>query len=101
MVLEARRELATERLQAACVLAVDAPDDGRWEGVREDLAAALVAQDALVMGRWADLLRPVRRYLLPPLADCLWTKGAARSGGASSPGSPRATPKTSRKPSTG
>jgi formylglycine-generating enzyme required for sulfatase activity len=70
-VLENRQGLPGERLRAACVLAAYAEGDGRWEGVRADVVAALVAQDALVMGRWAKMLQPVRRHLLPPLADTL------------------------------
>jgi formylglycine-generating enzyme required for sulfatase activity len=66
-----RRKLPGERLRAAGVLAAYAAEDGCWESVRGDLAAALVAQDALVMGRWAELLKPIRRQLLPPLADAL------------------------------
>jgi formylglycine-generating enzyme required for sulfatase activity len=69
-VLEDRRKLPGERLRAACALAAFA-EQGPWDGVREDVAAVLVAQDALVMGRWADLLQPVRRHLLPPLAETL------------------------------
>ncbi len=69
-VLEDRKRLPGERLRAACALAAFA-EEGPWEGVRVDVAAALVAQDALVMGRWAELLKPVRRHLLPPLAETL------------------------------
>jgi formylglycine-generating enzyme required for sulfatase activity len=69
-VLEDRQRLPGERLRAACALAAFA-EEGPWEGVRDDVAAALVAQDALVMGRWADLLKPVRRHLLPALAETL------------------------------
>jgi formylglycine-generating enzyme required for sulfatase activity len=74
-VLEDRTRPAAERLRAACALAAYAEDDGRWEAVGGEVAAALVAQDMLVMHRWADLLRPVRRHLLPPLADSLMDEG--------------------------
>jgi formylglycine-generating enzyme required for sulfatase activity len=67
--LENRKFLSGERLRVAAALADYEPDNMRWEGVRTDVAAALVAQDALVVARWADLLWPVRRHLLPPLAD--------------------------------
>jgi formylglycine-generating enzyme required for sulfatase activity len=73
-VLEDRQKLPGERLRAAA-LAVLAEEDGRWEGVRADVVAALVAQEALVMGRWTGLLQPVRRHLLPPLADTLAAEG--------------------------
>jgi formylglycine-generating enzyme required for sulfatase activity len=58
-------------LRAACALAAYTPDDGRWEGVSSDVAGRLVGENALVVGRWAEALRPVRRSLLPPLADRL------------------------------
>jgi formylglycine-generating enzyme required for sulfatase activity len=70
-VLENVQRIPNERLRAGCVLAFYAEEDNRWKGVRDDLAAALVAQDVAVMGRWAELLRPVRGHLLAPLADTL------------------------------
>src|SRR5262249_30733218 len=36
-----------------------------------DVAARLVAQNAYVIGKWAEALRPVRRHLLKPLAALL------------------------------
>ncbi len=81
-VLEDRQLSPRVRLRAACALTAYAEEDGRWEAVCEDVAAALVAQDALVVGRWAELLTPVRRHLLPPLADALVAddRGAAQRG---------------------
>jgi hypothetical protein len=73
--LEDRQKLPRQRLRAAAALAALAEDDGRWEGVGGDVAAALVAEEALVMGRWADLLKPVRGSLLPPLAGILVEEG--------------------------
>jgi serine/threonine protein kinase/formylglycine-generating enzyme required for sulfatase activity len=70
-VVEDRKKLPDERLRAACALAAYAEGDGRWEAVRGDVAAGLVAQHAVEMGRWAEALQPVRRVLLPPLADIL------------------------------
>jgi eukaryotic-like serine/threonine-protein kinase len=64
-----------ERLRAACALAAYAEDDRRWEQVRDAVAGELVSQNALVMGPWAEALRPVRRYLLPPLAGFLQDPG--------------------------
>jgi serine/threonine protein kinase/formylglycine-generating enzyme required for sulfatase activity len=79
-VLEGRRRLPRVRLRAAGVLAAHAPEDGRWEAVSADVAAALAAQHASIMYQWAVLLRPVRRQLLPPLADILMDerRGAAQ-----------------------
>jgi serine/threonine protein kinase/formylglycine-generating enzyme required for sulfatase activity len=67
-VLQDRKRDPAARLRAACGLAADAPDDGRWEGVRDDVAVLLVPENVLLLARWADALRPVRRSLLPALA---------------------------------
>jgi formylglycine-generating enzyme required for sulfatase activity len=63
------------RLRAACALAVYAPEDGRWEKVSGDVAGRLVAEHPLVVGKWAEALKPVRRSLLPPLAALLVEEG--------------------------
>jgi formylglycine-generating enzyme required for sulfatase activity len=52
-----------------------APEDGRWEKVSGDVAGRLVAENALVVGKWAGALKPVRRFLLPPLAALLLEEG--------------------------
>jgi serine/threonine protein kinase/formylglycine-generating enzyme required for sulfatase activity len=70
-VLEDAKGDPGRRLRAACVLAAFAPDDGRWEKVRSDVARRLVAENALVVGKWAEALQPVGRHLLPPLAVLL------------------------------
>lgn len=56
-----------ERLRAACVLAAYAPNDDRWSQVSEAVAAAVVTENLLLIGRWADALRPVSTVLAPPL----------------------------------
>src|SRR5262249_45336061 len=53
-------------------------EDARWEKVSGDVTARLVLENPLVIGQWAEALRPVRRTLLPPLADLLEEEG--RSG---------------------
>jgi serine/threonine protein kinase/formylglycine-generating enzyme required for sulfatase activity len=73
--LQDRTKAPGERLRAACALAAYAEDDGRWEGVSGDVVATLAAENALVIGRWAEALRPVRRSLLPPLAEMLLAEG--------------------------
>jgi eukaryotic-like serine/threonine-protein kinase len=70
-VLEEGERLPAERLRAACALAAYAPDDTRWRVVGPDVAARLAAENGLVIARWAEALRPVRQYLLPPLAALL------------------------------
>jgi formylglycine-generating enzyme required for sulfatase activity len=74
-VLEDRGNTPGERLRAACALAGYTTDDRRWEKVSRDVAGELVSQNALVMGQWAEALRPVRRYLLPALSSALLEPG--------------------------
>jgi serine/threonine protein kinase/formylglycine-generating enzyme required for sulfatase activity len=74
-VVEDRKRLPEERLRAACALAEYAEHDGRWQGVSRDVAARLVAEPALEIGRWAQALRPARRHLLEPLAALLVEEG--------------------------
>jgi formylglycine-generating enzyme required for sulfatase activity len=64
-----------QRLRAACALAGYAADDSRWEKVSGYVAGRLAAENALVLGKWADALRPVRQSLLPPLAGFLLEEG--------------------------
>src|SRR5262249_20926011 len=49
--------------------------DERWQKVSRDVTERLVAENALVLGKWAEALRPVRRHLLPPLAAVLLEEG--------------------------
>src|SRR5262249_60610536 len=74
-VLEDRAADPGRRVRAACALAMYAPEDGRWEKVSGDVAWRLVAENALVVGKWAEALRPVRRALLPSLAAPLLQEG--------------------------
>jgi formylglycine-generating enzyme required for sulfatase activity len=76
-VLEDAKADPRQRLRAACALAVYAEDDGRWQKVRDDVAARLVAENRFVIGQWAAALKPARRHLLPPLADLLLNEGHA------------------------
>jgi hypothetical protein len=59
------------RLRAAVALAQYAPDDDRWMQVRADVATRLAAENFLLLGHWADALKPIRRQLLGPLAAIL------------------------------
>jgi serine/threonine protein kinase/formylglycine-generating enzyme required for sulfatase activity len=70
-VLKDRVQSPERRLRAACALARYVPDDGRWEQVGDDLIAKLVTENAVVLGKWSDLLRPSGRWLWPPLARLL------------------------------
>ncbi len=76
VVLQDRTRDAGDRLRAAAALAVYTPSDGRWNGVSADVVARLLAENAVVIGLWADLLAPVGgRVLLRPLAGFLLEEG--------------------------
>jgi serine/threonine protein kinase/formylglycine-generating enzyme required for sulfatase activity len=74
-VLEDQTKAPAERLRAAAALAALAADDGRWEKVQGDVAKALVTQNGLAIGRWAEALAPVKQHLLAPLAALLAEEG--------------------------
>jgi hypothetical protein len=56
-----------KRLQAASALALYDPQNPRWAGIASDVANRLVAENAYVVARWIDALRPVSRQLRDPL----------------------------------
>jgi serine/threonine protein kinase len=58
----------SQRLRLACMLAAYDPDNNLWQEVAPDVAAQLVKEDLFVIKGWIDDLRPVRRFLLDPLA---------------------------------
>jgi serine/threonine protein kinase/formylglycine-generating enzyme required for sulfatase activity len=65
------RDRATDpskRLRLACMLAAYDPDNNSWKEVAPDVAALLVKEDLFLIKQWTDALRPVRRFLLDPLA---------------------------------
>src|SRR5262249_41336341 len=70
-VLLAREKDPDQRLREGCALAKDTADDPRWETVGGDLAAKLMTEDFLVVGKWLDALRSSAGHLLPPLAPHL------------------------------
>jgi formylglycine-generating enzyme required for sulfatase activity len=74
-ILEDRTQAPGHRFRAACALAAYAPEDARWQHLSGDVVGELVSQNALVMGPWAEALRPVRRSLLPPLINTLLEPG--------------------------
>jgi eukaryotic-like serine/threonine-protein kinase len=54
-------------LQAASALALYDPENPLWEKVRVDVVNRLVAENAYVVARWIDALRPAARQLRDPL----------------------------------
>lgn len=69
--LENTRNDQDQRIRAACTLSVFAPEDARWKQVSGDVAEMLVIQKPFVISHWADALKGVGRWLIPPLADFL------------------------------
>ncbi len=70
---------ADQRLRAACALVAYTPKDPRWKKVGGDLAAKLVTENSLVLGKWLDALRPVSGFLAAPLADMIQAEGISES----------------------
>jgi formylglycine-generating enzyme required for sulfatase activity len=70
-IVQDRQADLDQRFRAACALANYTPDDPRWEKVNGDVAARLVIQNSLVLGKWAEALQPVGQSLLRPLASFL------------------------------
>ena len=57
------------RLRAACALAAFEPDQPDWPQIAPDVASLLLAENPLIVNEWVDMLRPVGRSLVGPLAD--------------------------------
>lgn len=70
-VLEDAKNAPSQRLRAASALALLAPADARWDAVSGLVVEGLLAEHALVVGRWAEALRPVGKALLAPLSAAL------------------------------
>ena len=66
-------------LQAASALALYDPENPLWEKVRIDVANRLVAENAYVVARWIDALRPVAKQLSDPLAAIFRDKNRGES----------------------
>jgi formylglycine-generating enzyme required for sulfatase activity len=60
-----------QRFRAAGALAAFAPDDPRWDKVRDDVAGKLAAQKPFEIARWAEVFKSMRKVLLPALAAFL------------------------------
>jgi formylglycine-generating enzyme required for sulfatase activity len=57
------------RLRAACALAGFDPEGTDWARVRRSVAGWLVAENPLLVGKWAAALAPVRKELTPALIE--------------------------------
>ncbi len=69
----------SQRLRAASALAAFDPGAGRWDGVRDAVAADLVAVPAVHLADWMKALNPVRDRLLPPLTAVFKDPGRRES----------------------
>ncbi len=74
------RQLPGERLRAACCLAAYARTTRGGRRVSRDVAARLVAENGLVIARWAEALRPVRRTCCRPWPPLLVEDGLDAAG---------------------
>jgi eukaryotic-like serine/threonine-protein kinase len=57
------------RLRAACALATFDPFEAKWRQIAPDVAHMLLGENPLLVNEWVDMLSPVGRSLLGPLAD--------------------------------
>lgn len=56
------------RFRAACLLAGYDPHDPRWQNIAGDIVTSLTQENTATIGTWLTAFRPVRRFLVPPLA---------------------------------
>lgn len=67
-------------LHAASALAKYDPDnDQKWTAVAPRITSRLVNENSLRLAIWIELLRPVRKHLVPPLADVFRASPGDRS----------------------
>lgn len=66
-------------LPSAGALAEYDPRSRRWSAVGEKLAQTLVSVNAINLGQWIDVLRPVRTELLDPITKVLQDKRRSES----------------------
>jgi serine/threonine protein kinase/formylglycine-generating enzyme required for sulfatase activity len=77
-VLQEQRSDKASRLRAACALALLGADDPRWGPLGEDVVRCLAGENLLLLRDWAELLKPVRAYLVPHLVRHLAEADAAK-----------------------
>jgi serine/threonine protein kinase len=57
----------SQRLRAACALALYDPESPRWAKAGPAVVQQFVTENAVYLGLWMDGFRPVREKLIPPL----------------------------------
>jgi formylglycine-generating enzyme required for sulfatase activity len=75
-VLQGSDAARSRRLRAACALAPVAAEDARWAEVSDEVARGLAGENLIMLGKWAQLLQPVRKHLVPHLVRRLLTADA-------------------------
>jgi eukaryotic-like serine/threonine-protein kinase len=70
-VLDNRKMDPEQRFRAACALAEYDGTNARWGKASVDVAAWLVTENSLVIGKWTDALRRAKDFLFEPLAVIL------------------------------
>jgi serine/threonine protein kinase/formylglycine-generating enzyme required for sulfatase activity len=56
-----------QRFRAACILARLDTEDARWTSIAPATAARLIDEQTLSVEKWAGLLKPAAKWLIPPL----------------------------------
>jgi formylglycine-generating enzyme required for sulfatase activity len=69
LVVPLLRELGPADLRTACLLGLYSPDEESWPTAAPRLAGQLLREPRLLVGQWAELLRPIAPHLTPALAD--------------------------------
>src|SRR5262249_264419 len=54
-----------QKFRAACILAQLDSEDPRWTSIARDTSARLIDEQTLSVDKWADLLKPAARWLIP------------------------------------
>ncbi len=57
------------RIRAACALAAFDPGNSAWQGVAPEVARLLLAENPLLVKEWVEIMLPVRRSIVGPLAE--------------------------------
>jgi serine/threonine protein kinase/formylglycine-generating enzyme required for sulfatase activity len=77
LTLEKAKE--SQRLRAACALALFDPDNSHWETISGEVADQLTRENnSLWVGPWTELLRPAQKALLKPLGQIFRAKDKRR-----------------------
>jgi len=71
-------QVPQRQFQAATALASYDPDNALWNEQAKITAEQLTTQPSLLVQVWVDALRPIKKRLLPPLADLFRDRSSSR-----------------------